>query len=213
MSAISPPAIAESMGMAAIAIGAVAPTQLSSKVDLDLAEAKRLAEIRQSAQEEGFKRGHEEGLAAGESEWREKLKHLVDVVETLQSEREAILGTMEDDVIALAFEAIVRILGDRPVTRLIVEQTVRDLYASGDYQDPITVRVSSEDYEVLVAEPAIVDLEDQRSAIRLVEDARLKLGGCIVETSRGALDARIETQFERLRSALLEARASKSSAT
>ena len=38
-------------------------------------------------------------------------------------------------------------------------------------------------------------------------DEKVALGGCIVETEGGLLDARIETQIERLRGALLKARA------
>lgn len=206
-----PKAAAESMAMAAVAIGAVAPEMAGNSVNADEVEAERLAEARQRAYDEGFKHGQAEGRVSIEGEWAGKLHGLVSVVEALQGAREDVFRTMEDDIVALAFEAIVRILGPAPITRLIVEQMVRELFASGDYQDPITVRVSSEDYELLVAEPAIVELEDRRAAIKLVEDARLKLGGCIIETARGALDARIETQLERLRSALLDARASKMS--
>ncbi|MCK9193393.1 MAG: FliH/SctL family protein [Nevskia sp.] len=206
-----PKAAAESMAMAAVAIGAVAPEMAGNSVNADEAEAERRAEARHRAYDEGFKHGQAEGRVSIEAEWAGKLHGLVSVVEALQGAREDVFRTMEDDIVALAFEAIVRILGPAPVTRLIVEQMVRELFASGDYQDPITVRVSSEDYELLVAEPAIVELEDRRAAIKLVEDARLKLGGCIIETARGALDARIETQLERLRSALLDARASKMS--
>lgn len=206
-----PKAAAESMAMAAVAIGAVAPEMAGNSVNADEVEAERRAEARQRAYDEGFKHGQAEGRVSIEGEWAGKLHGLVSVVEALQGAREDVFRTMEDDIVALAFEAIVRILGPAPITRLIVEQMVRELFASGDYQDPITVRVSSEDYELLVAEPAIVELEDRRAAIKLVEDARLKLGGCIIETARGALDARIETQLERLRSALLDARASKMS--
>lgn len=203
--------VVEPMRMAAVAIGAVAPAATPLD-DADEREAARLAETRQRARDEGVKQGQAEGRAAVESEWQDRLQRLVNLTESLHGEREAVLGAIEDDVVALTFEAVTRILGDLPVTKLIVQRTVRALFASGDYRDPITVRVSSEDYELLVAEPAIVELEDQRSALRLVEDARIKLGGCIVETARGALDARIETQVERLRLALLEGRASKSAA-
>lgn len=211
--AVQHKAVVEPMRMAAVAIGAVAPDAVGIRSDADDLESARLAEARQRASEEGFKQGQAEGRAEAESEWRDKLKQLVDVTENLHGEREAIFGAIEDDVIALTFEAITRILGEQSITKLIVQQTVRSLFASGDYRDPIIVRVSSQDYELLVAEPSIVELEDQRSALRLVEDARLKLGGCIVETVRGSLDARIETQLERLRSALLDGRSSKTAVT
>ncbi len=68
----------------------------------------------------------------------------------------------------------------------------------------MVVRVSPDDYEALLVEPVLIELEDQRGAIRLVEDPRVMLGGCIVESSRGTLDARLETQIERLKSVLLD---------
>jgi flagellar assembly protein FliH len=48
-----------------------------------------------------------------------------------------------------------------------------------------------------------------RGKVELVADEEVSLGGCILETSGGSLDARIETQIERLRDSLLKVRQGK----
>ena len=42
--------------------------------------------------------------------------------------------------------------------------------------------------------------------LEIVADDSIALGGCLLETARGGLDARLETQVQRLRELLLAAR-------
>jgi flagellar assembly protein FliH len=42
--------------------------------------------------------------------------------------------------------------------------------------------------------------------LEIVSDEGIELGGCLLETARGGLDARLETQVQRLRELLLAAR-------
>jgi flagellar assembly protein FliH len=98
-------------------------------------------------------------------------------------------------------------LGEKRASLDVIAEVVSSVRGDQSSSEPITVRVNSNDYEALIAEPAIIALEDEQQKIRLIEDPRITMGGCIVETDRGALDARIETQIDRLRKTLLEARA------
>jgi flagellar assembly protein FliH len=98
-------------------------------------------------------------------------------------------------------------LGARAVERDAVAAIVREVVARVKQEEAILVRLHPQDCALLRALGA-----DSGKALafraELVADDKVALGGCIVETEGGLLDGRIETQIERLRGALLAARAS-----
>ncbi len=118
------------------------------------------------------------------------------------------VASAEDDIVAIAFEAVVKILGDRTVARQMVHAIVKKSLASDQQVGALIVRVSPADYKLLVGELESLQRQGVEGEFRVVEDARVQLGGCLLETDRGVLDARLETQMERLRKALLDAKAS-----
>jgi flagellar assembly protein FliH len=67
----------------------------------------------------------------------------------------------------------------------------------------LRVRVHPEDAEWL-------GWQGNAAGWNLQADPSVALGGCIVESSQGSLDARLELQLERLRDALCKARAMRS---
>lgn len=68
----------------------------------------------------------------------------------------------------------------------------------------ITVRVHPLDAQVLQAQiGTIADAPDQAEAIEIVPDGSIDPGGCVVESERGIIDARLRTQFEQMQAQLL----------
>jgi flagellar assembly protein FliH len=156
------------------------------------------------AREQGYKDGLKAGHDAGEEEWRLRVERLYNVVEGIEQAKAENQTRIAEDAVAIAFEAIVKILGQRQASRGSIAEVVEQIRRASSAAEPLIVRVGPDDYEALLAEPSLIELEDQRGSIRLTEDPRVVLGGCIVESSRGTLDARLETQIERLKSVLLD---------
>jgi len=63
------------------------------------------------------------------------------------------------------------------------------------------VRLHPEDYQYLTAHRQRLRAD---SSIELVEDSSVSLGGCIVQTEMGDIDARIEQQFAEIERGFLE---------
>lgn len=69
----------------------------------------------------------------------------------------------------------------------------------------IVVRVHPLDAQVLQAQiGSIADAPDQAEAIEIVPDGSIDPGGCVVESERGIIDARLRTQFEQMQAQLLQ---------
>lgn len=67
------------------------------------------------------------------------------------------------------------------------------------------VRVHPLDAQVLQESiREIVPAPDEAAALKIVPDGSIERGGCVVESDRGIVDARLQTQFEEMQSRLLD---------
>jgi flagellar assembly protein FliH len=176
-------------------------------------DAAQLEQALASAQEEGRAAGLRQGLeeAAQQLDRERKraeqaLATAIDqsrartnaLAEALMQERAAMIEAAEDDIVALVHAAVCRILGAEALAmdrvREVLRPLVRDLAGDGHVQ----VHVHPADFELLQgAEP---------QGWAWVADAAVQLGGAVLRSSRGHLDARLETQLLALSQALLTAR-------
>jgi len=63
---------------------------------------------------------------------------------------------------------------------------------------PLDARILEDSMMQIVAAP------DEAAAIEIVPDTSVEQGGCVVESDRGIVDARLRTQFEEMQTRLLE---------
>jgi flagellar assembly protein FliH len=185
--------------------------------------------------ERGFSDGREEGLARGRDEALREAEQEADAAEERVSER---LGRLDlllaalpaelsrrlesasEDVVALCHDVVCRILGEQLVTREGVAAMVRTALtdarggagAHGRGPAGTTVHVHPGDLDALRAEWARSGPEPTDRAVRWVADESVEMGGCVISSSDGSLDARLEVQLETLRSVLSRARAERTPA-
>lgn len=176
-------------------------------------EAERL---KQAAQEEGFQQGHQDGFTQGKEEGRQEglseaqstIDEAISRAERLlalaQEEATAMLTSAERQVVdlsvAIARKILSREIDENPMAVLPIVQTalnrVRD-------QEQVSMRVNPEDYEVVLqARQELQSLLKRESKLTIQADANLKNGDCVIETPYGAIDARIDTQLELIKTAL-----------
>lgn len=156
------------------------------------------------------RQGHEEGLQAGlqaaAQEAERRLGAYAVRLEALLQSASLATGRLEqaqeDLGIEFAYALACRVLGEGFVTRDAVRNQARFLARELGAQAPLTLRVHVQDL------PLWRELIQQgpwraSSAPQVVADTSVELGGCLAETRSGTLDARLETQLELLRHAVL----------
>jgi len=186
-----------------------------------ISQAKSQAEeLQKTAQEEGFSQGHNQGMAEGlaqgraqgESEAKQNMQQAVDeavanaqsIVELAEQEAQNILAQADQQILELAIAIAGKILNQEiaenqmavvPIIKAALDK-VRD-------QERVVVRVNPENYSLVLAAKAEFSTSmNGYAVIDITADDSLKAGDCIVETPFGNVDARIDNQFEILKTVL-----------
>jgi flagellar assembly protein FliH len=167
---------------------------------------QELAAARQREEREGWAAGHAKGVAEAEAAHRDKLQHLDQLIQSAGHSFTQQIEGLEDIAVGIAFEALTKLLGQTLPTREGVQAMVAQVLERTRGQERLVVRLAPSDFYLLLQHPSGEPVL-AHPGVELVPDERVELGGCLVETGAGSLDARLETQMAALRQALLRARA------
>lgn len=169
------------------------------------AEAEQeLASAHADAERRGYAAGEEKGERAATELMQAQIDRFKSLASQLNLSKLKVLDDAEDAVVEIAFAAICRVLGGHAASRDTVLGIVREAAAAVRDREQVLVRLHHEDLSLLSDYGDVPELD-----VRLVADQTVRLGGCIVDSSTGSLDARIETQVARLGEALRAARAAR----
>ncbi|HEY8416578.1 MAG TPA: FliH/SctL family protein [Limnochordales bacterium] len=166
--------------------------------------------IRAQAREEGYQAGlaagQEAGAQAARAELEQTLHALRAAVAELARAAAAAAERHEDEIVQLALAVVARlsrrtdVLGPETVRAVLREMLPR---AAGTQE--VTVRLHPEDLEALQGVTGeLSGLVNGGTHVAWVADERVARGGCVVDTDRGQLDARVETRLGRLADSLWE---------
>lgn len=180
-----------------------------------------LDEIGEEARAKGFSEGHAEGLRQGSEESAEMAQQLrLQLIEqgrasadehklrfeqmalSLSKQSGQLAADAEDDLVAMSFEVVCRLLGERAATTAGIRSMVEQLLAQRAIAG-LAVHVHPEDLQLLRAESGE---GVPQTSWQWVADDKVQLGGVILRSPNGNLDARLEVQLETLRQTLLQAR-------
>lgn len=144
--------------------------------------------LRGDALEAGRRQGYREGLA----EWAEARAGALRARESLDAKYEA-------ELVRLSVKIAEKIIGEelRTHPETIVSIVRECLFGIRNAQN-LTIRVSSGDREEVLRQVDSLNREVGLRNIQVVADPSVSAGGCIVESERGIVDARLETQLRRL---------------
>ena len=179
-------------------------------------------EIRRHAHAEGLAAGQRDGLASAEQliqtraleiaaqQTQDKLRTALPAFEalarSLEIERDRWITHWEAAAVQLSAAIAEKILrhelSRRPELAVAIIQEALQL-ATG--QPHLKLRLHPQDIELLqgCGQEALSRLESVGDAA-LVPDESISRGGCLIETRHGLIDARLETQLERITAELLE---------
>lgn len=173
------------------------------------AVARKHAEVTQEqARREGFERGYAEGVTAGrEAAFREArvefdCKHVQlastfqSAVEQIESMKERLRLDAQKDVLDFALLVASKLTLDVGELRrdAAVENFRRCLALVSD-RTQVSVRCNPADVESLRTFAGGVGNAVQGAHVRLVEDASISPGGCLVQYGGGEVDGTLETQI------------------
>lgn len=177
-----------------------------------LAEANAEAEhIRERAREEGYAEGHAAGRADGAEALAAAITALGEAVEGVQALAGEVAVAVERDAIELALALAEKVLAASLKARpeLVVDVVQGALRRVADRRR-ITVLVNPRDLEIVeaaIGDPASgIARQGHGSAIELFDlqgEERVGIGGAIVRTAEGEVDASVQTQLDRAREVVL----------
>ncbi len=118
--------------------------------------------------------------------------------------RDKTLSETEQDILRLAVKLAEKIIGREIKTdKATVVDIVANALRNAKRQDKLTIRVSQKDYSTVQEKFVELSQSSRTSYVDIVPDPRVTLGGCIIESEVGTIDARLETQLRVLEKALL----------
>lgn len=133
------------------------------------------------------------------NEIREDFAATIQQVSSLSGE---IIAQSETEMVELALEIAKKIVGrevtiDREVALTLVKIALAKLHN----RTFAKVLLNPEDFAYIQSH---LEKADFHGSIELVEDRSISLGGCLIQTETGEIDARIESQFDEIAYGLLK---------
>jgi flagellar biosynthesis/type III secretory pathway protein FliH len=168
--------------------------------------AGNIDELQRAAQDQGFAAGRKAGRAEAETATQSHLETLAAIhrsAELAFASEVALLTTQCAEIVGVA---IARIAGPLLATPEAALGAVIEVLKRLTEEREVVIRVSTADVGAVeaAAGPLAVALAGRRYSI--VADARVQVGGAIVESNLGSLDGRLEIQLRGLAETVLAAK-------
>ena len=176
-------------------------------LDDDTAAAAKVKDMFEQAREEGYEAGMKEAARHIRDEIDSAMAQIGALANGLEEARQDLYREIEDTAVEVIFTCVTRILGRAATDRKLAVEMVQNVIGQVKDRERLLVRVSPKDYEIVQAELQRSGSAGQfHSNFQLVADQLVQLGGCVVESDAGSLDARLEIQIKHLKDALLTVR-------
>ncbi len=166
-----------------------------------LAEADdRAAEIQKAAYDKGHAEGFEAGKAEGEAKGVELVRQAVAIVDQATELHDTMLREAEGEMVVLCLEVARKVIhtevaSNPHVVHEVLAQAVQRINGS----PRVTIKVHPDQVEDVRMHWDAAFGPGYREKEWLIEgDASVDLGGCVLDTRYGSIDARIGTQFSQI---------------
>jgi flagellar assembly protein FliH len=174
----------------------------------DLGEASRqkaialLQETRKKAAEEG----REEGFAQGKEEVERLIGRLQIVMGAAIDQKKNIIENTEKqliDLVLLIVRKVVKVISE--TEKKVVVENLKEALKKVGKETEIVIRVNTSDLGLTTKhKKTFIAMVEELKSVRIEEDSRVDPGGCVIETSFGDIDARIQTQLQVLEEKIRE---------
>jgi type III secretion protein L len=173
---------------------------LEAKNLVDAAEqrAKSIVQEAEAQRDRIVEAARDEGYSSGLAQWNQALA-------AAAASRENLAASHESHLVRLAVRIAEKIIGEELKTHPeTIVSIVRESLQSVRQERLLTIQVNPESLdEVRRRVTRLKEVVGADREIHVVADPAVSLGGCIVESELGVIDARLETQLKCLEEALL----------
>jgi len=179
-------------------------------------------EIRKSAQEQGQTDGYTAGVEQAKQEFDKKVQALAreqagdqlkttlpalqQAIENLKNERECWLAEWETAAVRVSVMIAEKVLRDQIEKHPQISQTIlSDVLQLAAGTPKMKLKLHPRDLKQMgeLAEEFVTSLTGC-AEVELIADDEISAGGCVIETHHGVIDARLETQLERIMNEILQ---------
>ena len=160
-------------------------------------------DIKESAFQKGFLEGKKVGFESGSKRADAVSQTLQQTLEQLRRMRSEIHQEIEKEVTQLALSIAKKIVcHEIKTSRETVACVAREALARVDNPSTIKIKLNPEDLRFIQETQSQFNrFLDSFDDVHLVAEDSIQSGGCLIETDRGDIDARIEKQFEAVQEA------------
>jgi flagellar assembly protein FliH len=165
----------------------------------------QLEEEKKRGYQEGYEMGMDEGRNHGLLQYQELIQKAKGILEQAYEEKMAVIQEAEPFVIGLSVGIADKILQQELKTNEeallpMIKQSLTSVYESTS----LTLNVSPEDYPFVQKQrEQLLAVMNGKVEVKIMPDYSIRHGGCIIHTSSGSVDARIDVQLSEIKKALL----------
>lgn len=158
----------------------------------------QLCEIENQAYARGLETGRAAGVASEQQKVHEIKAQLQQVIVDLDTYRRQVLATMEREAVTLAMAVARKVVcHELRLSKDTVKDVIREAFRKTVDFEQIVIRLNPQDRSLLESQD--VDLESLLGRVEGVSfetDEAVSIGGCVIQTQTGDIDARIEKQLQ-----------------
>jgi flagellar assembly protein FliH len=136
-----------------------------------------------------------------------RLQRIDALLSALPAQVRTRIDAAEDDLLALCFESVCRVLGSHAATAEGIRAQVAHAREGLHSRALVAVHLHPDDLATLRG-AAGTSPDIGNDGVQWIADPAVALGGCILQSPQGGLDARLETQLRTLAQLLAQSRAS-----
>jgi len=167
-------------------------------------------QLTEAAKALGFEEGYEEGFAKGSEEndrsWQEQMTEARQMLDQAYKMREQIIQEAEPFLVELSCSIAEKIIGKQlSITPELAIELIQKSLSRRREQGMITLCVAPRQLAfVQAAREELSVVIDSQAELQILPDASVKDQGCVIRSSFGSIDARIDTQLEEIKRELVQ---------
>lgn len=166
---------------------------------------RQLEEEKRRGYQEGYQLGIEDGRNDAKAQFASELQKAASILELAYQEKEELIREAEPFVLELAVDIAKKVLQQElntaPETLIgLIKQTLADVYET----DSVSIGVAPEDFTFVQKQrKQLLAVDNGQVEVKIFPDYSVEQGGCIIRTSSGSIDARLDMQLSEIKKALL----------
>jgi len=151
--------------------------------------------IRERARQAGYDLGYRQSSLEARAELADALALAQDVAAEGAAVRAELLRRSEREMVEIVIAGLRSILGEWAThDPALVQQTVKQALARAASQNVVRVRLHPGEMDRVVA--FMSEASGEPPAFEVFPDGAVGLGGCVIETAHGRVDARLDAQLD-----------------